>query len=85
MSPDLFNGMPLTPEEQAKVDILRTNWRHKGAKAMEAFIKAEPVLTARAVKHRLGPEGVRNLFLEELGKRGVTIAEFERLLKRKPH
>jgi hypothetical protein len=85
LTPDIFNGMRLTSEEQAKVDMLRTNWQRQGVDAMTAFAEAEPGLFWRAMDHVFGREAVRDLLQQEMDALGMTRADLERVIKRKPH
>jgi hypothetical protein len=82
---EIFRGMTLTPEEQAKVDVLRTDWARSGTRAMDAFMTAEPALVLRAIDHIPGLEAVRNALIRELIKTGMTVADLARLLRRKPN
>jgi hypothetical protein len=85
IAPDIFNGMRLTPEEQAKVDVLRTNYRREGPRAMDDFIAAEPSLVLRAMDRIVGEEAVRDALVRGMDEMGMTRADLDRLLKRKPH
>jgi hypothetical protein len=81
----IFDGMPLSQEEQAKVDVFRINWRRQGAEAWDAFIAAEPSLILRAVERIVGPEAVREAIESAMDRNGLTRADLDRIMARKLH
>jgi hypothetical protein len=83
ITPGIFKAVPCTPEEQAKVDVLRTNWHREGAKAMNDFVKAEPSLVLRAMDSVVGDEAVRDAIVRVMQEMGMTRADLDRLMKRK--
>jgi len=85
VSPAIFDELSLTDEERAKVDVLKANWKRFGSKAIEDFFDTELSLFVRALEHHFGTEAVRDVLIEEMNEIGMTMADLESLLKRKPH
>jgi hypothetical protein len=85
LDPSIFDGMSLSPEEQPKVDMLKTNWKQNGKKAMDDFTEAEPFLLLKAIDDKFGPEAFRDVLIQELNRMGITRADLEEWKKRKPH
>jgi hypothetical protein len=87
LTPAIFDGVSLTPEEQAKVDILRADWERRGSKAIEGFIQAEISLCLKAMDHIYGREAVADTLRQVMTEEGITAADLRRMLlmKPKPH
>jgi hypothetical protein len=85
LDPSIFDGMSLTPEERAKIDMLKTKWKRDGKQAMDDFAETELPLLLKAVDHKFGPEAFRDVLIQELNRMGITRADLEEWKKRKPH
>ena len=83
LTPSAFDGMTLSPEERAKIDKLRDDWKREGQKAMRAFEAAEPSLCLRAIERVVGPEMIREALIEVMEEKGITLADLTALRERK--
>jgi hypothetical protein len=77
LTPDSFKAIPLTPEEQAKVDRFRSDWERDPAKAVNAFMVAEPFLCVRAMDYCVGPDAFTEALILQIQEQwGLSRADF---------